>query len=105
MPDRKKHLYYSHTASTIRFVTYAAEELVGYTNYGGSIYYAGKMAANKEDIRLVINNDMVAYTKDSSNSIFGTCMPSGINAWAGDFVNVTWTLLHQYHRENNRVYR
>ena len=70
-------------ASTIRFVTYAAEELTGYTNYSGSIFYADKVAASGEDIRLVINNDMVAYTKDSSNSIFGTCMPSGINAWAG----------------------
>ena len=71
-------------ASTIRFITWAAEELTGYKNYSGSIYYADKVAADKEDIRLVINNDMVAYTKDSTNSIFGTCMPSGINVWAGN---------------------
>jgi len=71
-------------ASTIRFVTYAAEELTGYINYNGSIYYAGKVAANNDDIRLVINNDMVAFTKDSTNSIWGTCMSSGTNVWAGN---------------------
>jgi hypothetical protein len=68
-----------HPASTIRFVTYAAEELTGYINYSGSIYYAGRVAANNDDIRLVINNDMVAFTKDSTNSILGTCMSWGTN--------------------------
>jgi hypothetical protein len=84
-------------ASTIRFITYAAEELTGYTSYSGSIYYADKVASKKEDIRLVICNDMVGYNKDSAYSIFGVDMPTGKNAWAGD---LTFSSASMYTRLN-----
>lgn len=75
-------------ASTIRFVTYAAEELVGYKGISGSIYYANKMKAENEDLRLDINNDMIAWTKDSTRTIFGSYVPGRISGWAGELMIV-----------------
>jgi len=71
-------------ASTIRFVTVAAEELVGYTNMSGSIYYAKKVKDKGEDLRLEINNDMVAYAKDATNTITATAIHDRSSGWAGD---------------------
>ncbi len=71
-------------ASTIKFVTFAAEELVGYNNYSGSIYYANKLAVLGQDLRLVICNDMVANTQGTGFQIFGVQMNSGTNVWAGN---------------------
>lgn len=71
-------------ASTIRFVTYAAEELIGHTGISGSVWYAEKIRERGEDLRLDINNDMVAYVKDSTNSLIGTVIPGSGNGWAGD---------------------
>jgi hypothetical protein len=73
-------------ASTIRFVTYAAEELVGYKNYSGSMYYSEKVFAGNEDLRLVFNNDMVAYAADSANSMFGTILAGPDAGWPGDLL-------------------
>ena len=73
-------------ASTIRFVTYAAEELVGYKGISGSIYFANKMKAENEDLRLDINNDMVAWAKDSTRTIFGSYVRGRISGWAGELM-------------------
>lgn len=73
-------------AATIRFVTYAAEELVGYVNYSGSIHYAEKIKASGEDLRLDINNDMVAWAKDTTKTIFGSAIPDPCSGWAGDLM-------------------
>lgn len=79
-------------ASTIRFVTYAAEELVGYKKYSGSIYYANQMFARGEDLRLDICNDMVAYTPDSSYSVWGVDLQDKTSAWAGDLMQASASL-------------
>ena len=73
-------------ASTIRFVTYAAEEMTGYLMYSGSIYYAEKIKANQEDLRLDINNDMVAYTGDTLYTIIGSDVRDKQSSWAGDLM-------------------
>jgi Zn-dependent M28 family amino/carboxypeptidase len=73
-------------ASTIRFVTYAAEEMTGYLMYSGSIYYAEKVKANHEDLRLDINNDMVAYTADTIYTIMGSDVRNKQSSWAGDLM-------------------
>jgi len=44
-------------SSTIRFVTFAAEEL----GLHGAYHYAGNAYANNENIKLMINNDMISY--------------------------------------------
>jgi len=76
-------------ATTIRFVTYAAEELVGYTDYSGSIYHANKVAGIHEDVRMAICNDMIGYTKDSTNSIWGVDLQNGRYSWAGELTLAT----------------
>lgn len=79
-------------ASTIRFVTFAAEELTGYQNYSGSIYYAKKIFADQEDLRLVINNDMVAYVQDSTNTLFGSVLNDPVDAWLGELMLASTSL-------------
>lgn len=44
---------------TLKFVTFGAEELM-LAGYSGSEYYVDKAVANKENIKLMINNDMIA---------------------------------------------
>jgi len=70
-------------ASTIRFVAFAAEEMIGYLGYSGSMHDASKMLSNQVDLRLVINNDMVANTTGTDFQILGTEMQTGRNKWAG----------------------
>ncbi len=76
-------------ASTIRFVTYAAEELTGYLNYSGSIYYADKLASVHEDVRMSICNDMIGYPCDTAYSIFGYDPETGSYAWVGDLTRTS----------------
>jgi hypothetical protein len=45
---------------TIRFIAFAAEELM-YFGDGGSRIYADKCKANDENIIMVVNNDMIGY--------------------------------------------
>lgn len=71
-----------HPGSTIRFVTYAAEETFS-PNLSGSIYYAEKIFASHEDLRLHICNDMVANTPGTGFQIHGVIDSTGKNAWAG----------------------
>ncbi|MEI6456260.1 MAG: M28 family metallopeptidase, partial [bacterium] len=75
--------------STIRFVTFAAEELVGYKMYTGSMYEAEQAAANQDDLRLVVCNDMIANTTGQNLEIFATHMTSGFNSWAGDLTEAS----------------
>lgn len=49
---------------TIRFITFAAEELM-YFGDAGSEHYAAMAAANGDNIKMVINNDMIAYDDGS----------------------------------------
>jgi len=44
-------------SKTIRFVTFAAEEL----GLWGAFNYAGRAVTNGDDIKLMINNDMISY--------------------------------------------
>ncbi len=69
--------------STIRFVTYAAEEMVGYAHWSGSMYHAEKIHALGEDLRLHICNDMVAWTAGPGYVLGAAVMPGGIFEWAG----------------------
>ena len=50
--------------STIRFITFAAEELM-YFGDAGSEYYAAKAADSGHNIKMVVNNDMIAYDDGS----------------------------------------
>ncbi len=50
--------------STIRFITFAAEELM-YFGDAGSEHYAAMAAASGDNIKMVINNDMIAYDNGS----------------------------------------
>jgi hypothetical protein len=52
--------------STIRFILFAGEEL----GYWGSKYQAGKSKEAYEDIRLMMNMDMIAYNPDSTDSVY-----------------------------------
>ncbi len=47
--------------STLRFIAFAAEELL-YFGDAGSEHYANEANARNDDIKLVINNDMIGYT-------------------------------------------
>jgi hypothetical protein len=81
-----------HPASTIRLVTFAAEELMGHKGYSGSIYYGDKVKANQEDLRLMINNDMVANTTGAGFEMVATVMETGKNQWAGELTLSSATL-------------
>lgn len=48
-------------AATIRFLTIAGEELMGATQYSGANNYVEKALSDQEDIRLVIDLDVIAY--------------------------------------------
>jgi hypothetical protein len=50
--------------STIRFVTFAAEEL----GLHGSFNYAQKAFVAEDDIQLMINNDMISYSTSQSDN-------------------------------------
>jgi hypothetical protein len=50
--------------STIRFIAFAAEELMFFGG-AGSEYYAARAYKRNDDIKLVINNDMIGYTEES----------------------------------------
>lgn len=49
--------------ATIKFIAFAAEELGLY----GAKHYANKAFYNNEDIKLVLNNDMISYEPNASN--------------------------------------
>lgn len=50
--------------STLRFIAFAAEELMFFGG-AGSEYYAARAYKRNDDIKLVINNDMIGYTEES----------------------------------------
>jgi len=56
-------------AATIRFLTIAGEELMGATQYSGANNYVDKALSNHEDIRLVIDLDVIAYNPPENNLI------------------------------------
>lgn len=78
---QKKHVQLS---STIRLITFAAEELTGYKHYGGSIDYANKLNLAQQDLRLMINNDMVANTTGAGYEIIASYIDTEKNRWAGE---------------------
>ena len=78
-------------AATIRFITWAAEELTYYANTSGSIDYAKRMALYKEDIRLVLCNDMVANTSDTAYLVDGSYI-QGSDSWTGALVSFSEAL-------------
>ncbi|MFH1159970.1 MAG: M20/M25/M40 family metallo-hydrolase [bacterium] len=75
-------------ASTIRFVTFAAEELMGYVHYTGSLNYANKIEQSQEDLRLMVCNDMVAYDDGTPFEIWSVDTETGNSAWTADLT--TW---------------
>ncbi len=55
---------------TIRFVAFAAEELMNFSTTSGARDLAFKYAENEENILLYINNDMIAFQPTASDWIF-----------------------------------
>lgn len=72
--------------ATIRFATWAAEELMGYVSTGGSRWYADKMSSQSRDLRLILNCDMVAYAGDTNFTITGTAFNDRVSGWAGELM-------------------
>jgi len=70
-------------ASTIRLITFAAEELTGYKKNSGSIDYANRLHENQEDLRLMINNDMIAYSTEPEGELRATAISTGLSQWPG----------------------
>ncbi len=52
---------------TIKFIAFAAEELMGFSDESGSSYYAKNAYANNEKIKFFANNDMISYNRSISN--------------------------------------
>lgn len=58
----KKENY--HPSGTIMFVAFGAEEL----GLHGSLNYASKLAASSSRVKMMLNNDMIAYEPSSSSN-------------------------------------
>jgi hypothetical protein len=71
-------------ASTIRLMTFAAEELVGYKKMSGSMHQAEKSAGLREDIRLAVSDDMVANSPYANRTLYGVYIKDTLCQWAGD---------------------
>ena len=52
---------------TIKFIAFAAEELMFFSNESGASFYAKKADTNNEKIKFFANNDMIAYNTSLNN--------------------------------------
>ncbi|MEI7595830.1 MAG: M20/M25/M40 family metallo-hydrolase [Bacteroidota bacterium] len=52
---------------SVKFIAFAAEELILFSTESGSSFYAKKAKANNEKIKFIANNDMIGYDKTTSN--------------------------------------